>query len=84
MPVIASNRISTPEVAEATFAVEQAGKISMARPFLGDPHSVAKAARGHAGRIAPCIACNHACLNHIFSGRAVELMRLDLSDSVTV
>ncbi|WP_370159338.1 FAD-dependent oxidoreductase [Limimaricola soesokkakensis] len=68
-PVIASNRINTPEVAETILAEGQADMISMARPFLADPDFVAKAARGDAARIAPCIACNQACLDHTFSGK---------------
>ncbi len=69
VPVIASNRINTPEVAEAILSGEQADMISMARPFLADPDFVAKAARGEAAHIAPCIACNQACLDHTFSGK---------------
>ncbi|MCP1167464.1 NADPH-dependent 2,4-dienoyl-CoA reductase [Limimaricola litoreus] len=69
VPVVASNRINTPEVAEEILAEGQADMISMARPFLADPDFVAKAARGEAARIAPCIACNQACLDHTFSGK---------------
>ena len=69
VPVIASNRINTPEVAEEILAGGQADMVSMARPFLADPDFVAKAARGEAARIAPCIACNQACLDHTFSGK---------------
>ena len=68
-PVIASNRINTPEVAEDILSEGQADMISMARPFLADPDFVAKAARGEAEQIAPCIACNQACLDHTFSGK---------------
>lgn len=68
VPVIASNRINTPEVAEAVLAEGCADMVSMARPFLADPMFVAKAARGEAELIAPCIACNQACLDHVFSG----------------
>ena len=69
VPVIASNRINTPQVAETILAQGQADMVSMARPFLADPDFVAKAARGEAARIAPCIACNQACLDHTFSGK---------------
>ncbi len=69
IPVITSNRINTPEVAEAVLADGCADMVSMARPFLADAHFVAKAARGDAHRIAPCIACNQACLDHTFSGK---------------
>jgi len=56
-------------VAETILAQGQADMVSMARPFLADPDFVAKAARGEAARIAPCIACNQACLDHTFSGK---------------
>ncbi len=69
IPVITSNRINTPEVAEDLLATGQADMVSMARPFLADPDFVAKAARGQARRIAPCIACNQACLDHTFQGK---------------
>ncbi len=68
IPVVASNRINTPEVAEAVLADGCADLVSMARPFLADADFVAKAARGKAETIAPCIACNQACLDHIFTG----------------
>jgi 2,4-dienoyl-CoA reductase (NADPH2) len=69
IPIITSNRINTPEVAEAVLAEGCADMVSMARPFLADPDFVAKAARGDAARIAPCIACNQACLDHTFAGK---------------
>ncbi|WP_298438090.1 NADPH-dependent 2,4-dienoyl-CoA reductase [uncultured Jannaschia sp.] len=69
IPVITSNRINTPEVAEAVLADGSADMISMARPFLADSHFVAKAAAGRAAEIAPCIACNQACLDHTFGGK---------------
>ena len=69
IPVIASNRINTPELAEGILAGGQADMVSMARPFLADPDFVAKAAAGRADEIAPCIACNQACLDHTFAGR---------------
>ncbi len=69
IPVIASNRINTPDVGESLLAAGFADMISMARPFLADPDFVAKAAAGKAAEIAPCIACNQACLDHTFSGK---------------
>ncbi len=69
IPVVASNRINTPEMAESVLAAGQADMVSMARPFLADADFVAKAATGRAAEIAPCIACNQACLDHTFSGR---------------
>lgn len=69
IPVITSNRINTPDVAEAVLADGCADMVSMARPFLADPHFVAKAEAGCATEIAPCIACNQACLDHTFGGK---------------
>jgi 2,4-dienoyl-CoA reductase (NADPH2) len=69
IPLIATNRINTPEVAEQVLADGCADMVSMARPFLADPDFVAKAARGQAATIAPCIACNQACLDHTFAGK---------------
>jgi 2,4-dienoyl-CoA reductase (NADPH2) len=69
IPVITSNRINMPEVAEDLLAAGVADMVSMARPFLADADFVAKAAAGRAAEIAPCIACNQACLDHTFSGR---------------
>lgn len=69
IPVITSNRINTPDVAEAVLADGCADMVSMARPFLADPQFVTKAASGRSGQIAPCIACNQACLDHTFGGK---------------
>jgi len=69
IPVITSNRINTPEVAESVLADGCADMVSMARPFLADAEFVAKAAGGNGSRITPCIACNQACLDHTFSGK---------------
>jgi 2,4-dienoyl-CoA reductase (NADPH2) len=69
VPLITSNRINTPEVAEAVLAEGCADMVSMARPLLADSHFVAKAAQGRAAAIAPCIACNQACLDHTFQGK---------------
>jgi len=74
VPVVASNRINTPEVAEAVLAEGCADMVSMARPFLADPEFVAKARAGRAAEIAPCIACNQACLDHTFSGRLTSCL----------
>ena len=67
IPVITSNRINTPEVAEQVLAEGSANMVSMARPFLADPEFVSKAEAGLSTLIAPCIACNQACLDHTFS-----------------
>ncbi len=69
IPLVTSNRINTPAVAEAVLAEGCADMVSMARPFLADPEFVAKAASGRAATIAPCIACNQACLDHTFAGK---------------
>lgn len=69
IPLVTSNRINNPDVAEAILAEGCADMVSMARPFLADPHFVRKAAEGRAGDIAPCIACNQACLDHTFQGK---------------
>lgn len=67
VPLVTSNRINTPEVAEEILASGRADMVSMARPFLADPDFVAKAAEGRADAINTCIGCNQACLDHIFS-----------------
>ena len=69
IPIITSNRINTPEVAEELLAHGAADMVSMARPFLADADFVRKAAEGRSRTIAPCIACNQACLDHTFSGK---------------
>ena len=74
IPVIASNRINTPEVGESVLAQGLADMVSMARPFLADADFVAKAAAGRARDIAPCIACNQACLDHTFSGKLTSCL----------
>jgi 2,4-dienoyl-CoA reductase (NADPH2) len=66
IPIVTSNRINTPEVAESVLADGAADMVSMARPFLADSQFVAKARAGRAQSIAPCIACNQACLDHTF------------------
>ncbi|MDB9857662.1 NADPH-dependent 2,4-dienoyl-CoA reductase [Amylibacter sp.] len=67
IPIVTSNRINTPQVAEDVLADACADMVSMARPFLADADFVNKAAAGEAKQIAPCIACNQACLDHTFS-----------------
>jgi 2,4-dienoyl-CoA reductase (NADPH2) len=74
IPVVASNRINAPAVAEAILAGGAADLVSMARPFLADPDFVSKAAAGRAHAIAPCIACNQACLDHTFSGKVATCL----------
>lgn len=74
IPVITSNRINAPEVGEAVLAEGLADMVSMARPFLADPNFVAKAASGRRAEIAPCIACNQACLDHTFSGKMTSCL----------
>lgn len=69
VPVITSNRINTPAVAERVLANGDADLISMARPFLADPEFVNKAAANQAERINTCIGCNQACLDHVFNGK---------------
>ncbi|WP_299555568.1 NADPH-dependent 2,4-dienoyl-CoA reductase [uncultured Tateyamaria sp.] len=69
IPLITSNRINTPEVAEEVLSTGCADMVSMARPMLADPHFVRKAMEDKSGHIAPCIACNQACLDHTFSGK---------------
>jgi 2,4-dienoyl-CoA reductase (NADPH2) len=74
IPVITSNRINTPDVAEDLLARGQADMVSMARPWLADPDFILKAAAGKAGDIAPCIACNQACLDHTFAGKLTSCL----------
>lgn len=66
VPLITTNRINTPEVAERILAGGEADIVSMARPFLADPEFVIKAAENRADEINTCIACNQACLDHVF------------------
>jgi 2,4-dienoyl-CoA reductase (NADPH2) len=66
IPVVASNRINMPNVAEGVLARGEADLVSLARPFLADPDWVAKAAADRADEINTCIACNQACLDHVF------------------
>ncbi|MBB4822385.1 2,4-dienoyl-CoA reductase (NADPH2) [Pseudomonas alcaligenes] len=74
IPLIASNRINTPELAEAIVASGQADLVSMARPLLADPQFVTKAAAGKGDEINTCIACNQACLDHAFANRRASCL----------
>jgi len=67
VPLIATNRINTPEIGEQIIASGQADMVSMARPFLADPEFVNKAAANTPELINTCIGCNQACLDHTFS-----------------
>ncbi|MBR9866267.1 MAG: NADPH-dependent 2,4-dienoyl-CoA reductase [Oceanospirillales bacterium] len=74
VPVITSNRINMPEVAEQVLARGDADMVSMARPFLADPEFVRKAAEGRSDEINTCIGCNQACLDHIFFGKLTSCL----------
>lgn len=74
IPLITTNRINTPEVAEAVLAEGDADMVSMARPFLADPTFVNKAAAGRADEINTCIGCNQACLDHTFGGKLTSCL----------
>jgi 2,4-dienoyl-CoA reductase (NADPH2) len=74
IPLVATNRINTPEVAERVLAEGSADMVSMARPLLADPEFVAKAAAGRADEINTCIACNQACLDHVFQRRVASCL----------
>ena len=67
IPLITTNRINTPGVAEEVLAEGCADMVSMARPWLADGHFMKKAAEGRGDEIVPCIGCNQACLDHTFS-----------------
>ncbi|WP_225546825.1 NADPH-dependent 2,4-dienoyl-CoA reductase [Chromobacterium violaceum] len=74
IPLITTNRINTPEVAEEILAGGCADMVSMARPFLADPDFVNKAAAGRGDEINTCIGCNQACLDHIFQGKLTSCL----------
>ncbi|WP_327324937.1 NADPH-dependent 2,4-dienoyl-CoA reductase [Streptomyces sp. NBC_01210] len=74
VPLITSNRINTPEVAEQLLAEGRADMVSLARPFLADPEFVAKAKADRAEAINTCIGCNQACLDHTFSGKITSCL----------
>ena len=74
IPVITSNRINTPEVAERLLEDGSADMVSLARPFLADAEFVNKAAQGRADEINTCIACNQACLDHTFANKLASCL----------
>jgi 2,4-dienoyl-CoA reductase (NADPH2) len=74
IPLITSNRLNMPEVAEQVLADGCADMVSMARPFLADPEFVNKAAQGRSKEINTCIACNQACLDHAFKGKLASCL----------
>ncbi|GAA0745595.1 FAD-dependent oxidoreductase [Ideonella azotifigens] len=74
IPLITSNRINTPEVAEQLLAAGDADMVSMARPLLADAQFVKKAREGRAQDINTCIACNQACLDHIFVNKLTSCL----------
>ncbi|MFT5543754.1 MAG: 2,4-dienoyl-CoA reductase (NADPH2) [Glaciecola sp.] len=74
IPVITSNRINTPEIAEEVLARGDADMVSMARPFLADPDFVIKAQQNKSNQINTCIGCNQACLDHAFEGKMTSCL----------
>jgi 2,4-dienoyl-CoA reductase (NADPH2) len=74
IPLCATNRINVPEVAEQVLADGCADMVSMARPLLADPEFVNKAAAGRADEINTCIACNQACLDHVFQRKVASCL----------
>ena len=74
IPLIATNRINMPEVAEGILAGGAADMVSMARPLLADPDWANKAKAGRSDRINTCIACNQACLDHVFQHKRASCL----------
>ena len=74
IPLVTSNRINTPEVAERLLAEGYADMVSLARPLLADADFVRKARQGRADEINTCIGCNQACLDHTFSGKVTSCL----------
>lgn len=74
IPVVASNRINTPEMAEDILRSGEADMVSMARPLLADPFFVRKVREGRSDEINTCVACNQACLDFIFADRPVSCL----------
>lgn len=74
IPLVTTNRINTPELAEQLLADGHADMVSLARPMLADPDFVAKAAAGQPEAINTCIGCNQACLDHTFSGKITSCL----------
>ncbi|MFF4536157.1 FAD-dependent oxidoreductase [Streptomyces aureus] len=74
IPLVTTNRINTPEIAEQLLADGHADMVSLARPMLADPDFVAKAQAGRPEAINTCIGCNQACLDHTFSGKITSCL----------
>ena len=74
VPLVTSNRINTPDVAEQVLARGDADMVSMARPFLADPEFVLKAEQNRVDEINTCIACNQACLDHVFEQKMTSCL----------
>lgn len=74
IPLICTNRINSPEVAEQILSDGCADLVSMARPFLADSEFMTKAAENRADEINTCIACNQACLDQIFVGKQASCL----------
>ncbi|MSP53005.1 MAG: NADPH-dependent 2,4-dienoyl-CoA reductase [Gammaproteobacteria bacterium] len=74
IPLITVNRINSPDVAEKILVDGDADMVSMARPFLADPEFLTKAATNRADEINTCIACNQACLDHVFKGKTASCL----------
>ncbi|WP_027474556.1 NADPH-dependent 2,4-dienoyl-CoA reductase [Curvibacter gracilis] len=74
IPLVATNRINTPEVGEQLLAAGCCDMVSMARPLLADPFFVQKAADNRADEINTCIGCNQACLDHTFGGKITSCL----------
>ncbi|KRA52147.1 NADPH-dependent 2,4-dienoyl-CoA reductase [Pseudoxanthomonas sp. Root65] len=74
VPLVATNRINMPEVAEDILAAGKADMVSLARPLLADPQWAAKARAGRPQAINTCIACNQACLDHVFENKLASCL----------
>ncbi|MGN2246155.1 FAD-dependent oxidoreductase [Frateuria sp. GZRR35] len=74
LPLVATNRINMPDVAERVLVTGEADMVSMARPFLADPDWAAKARSGRGAAINTCIACNQACLDHVFQNKRASCL----------
>jgi 2,4-dienoyl-CoA reductase (NADPH2) len=74
IPLITTNRINMPDVAETILADGHADMVSMARPFLADPELMKKAAEGRTHEINTCIGCNQACLDHVFANKRASCL----------
>lgn len=74
LPLVATNRINMPEVAERVLVTGEADMVSMARPLLADPNWATKARSGRGAAINTCIACNQACLDHVFQNKRASCL----------